>query len=265
MSGFSQNFSNETYLVAGAGGVQMTMLVRDRREYFTDFIERQAKAKGLKVVLNGSYIDLAFGSAVAVRLGSSALDPAESMPTGQVIQDGLLLAGTSSSGKFNFSQDTCGVAKFSAGLGNPPASACSAIGGIAPIIIDGLAYGAQNAYKAKVPAGAPLTGDVVAKFRPFLIQKSNAMFSKLLSLGNTVGKVALGYSSSNQSLLMMVQPHGKSGMNANTIRAVFVANKITNAVFLDCSDSATLYYDGKFLVRPGTDKNEFLSVAIGFK
>ena len=91
------------------------------------------------------------------------------------------------------------------------------------------------------------------------------MFGKLLALGNTVGKAALGYSSSNQGLLMMVQPHGKSGMDANTIRAVFVASKITNAVFLDCSDSATLYYDGKVLVRPGTDKNEFLSVAIGFK
>lgn len=153
MSGFSQKFANETYIVAGAGGVQMTMLVRDRREYFTDFIERQAKAKGLKVVLNGSYIDLAFGSAVAVRLGSSALDPAESMPTGQVIQDGALLAGTSSSGKFNFSQDTCGVAKFSASLGNPPAPACSAIGGIAPIIIDGLAYVHKMPTKPRCPLG----------------------------------------------------------------------------------------------------------------
>ena len=265
MSGFSQVLSKETYIVAGTGGVQMTMLVRDRREYFTDFIARQAKAKGLKVVLNGSYIDLAFGSAVAVRLGSSALDPAESMPTGQVIQDGRLLAGTSSSGKFNFSQDTCGVEKFSAGLGNPPTSACSAIGGIAPIVIDGLAYGAQNAYKAGVPAGAPLTGDVAAKFSPFLIQKSNAMFGKLLSLGNTVGKVAIGYSSSNQSLLILVQPHGKTGLDANAIRTVFIGNGVRNAVFLDCSDSATLYYDGKFLVKPGVDKNEFLSVAIGFK
>ena len=39
MSGFSQKFANETHIVAGAGGVQMTMLVRDRREYFTDFID----------------------------------------------------------------------------------------------------------------------------------------------------------------------------------------------------------------------------------
>ena len=54
-------------------------------------------------------------------------------------------------------------------------------------------------------------------------------------------------------------------MDANTIRAVFVGNGVRNAVFLDCSDSATLYYDGKFLVKPGVDKNEFLSVAIGFK
>lgn len=38
-----------------------------------------------------------------------------------------------------------------------------------------------------------------------------------------------------------------------------------NAVFLDGSDSATLYFDGKFIIRPGENKNEFLSVAVGFK
>ena len=43
MSGFSQVLSKETYIVAGTGGVQMTMLVRDRREFFTEFIARQAK------------------------------------------------------------------------------------------------------------------------------------------------------------------------------------------------------------------------------
>ena len=265
MTSFSHILKRETHIVTAMGGAQMFMLVRKKKEYFMDFIAREAKAKGLKVVLNGSYIDLTFGSAVAVRTGSSALEATDSTPIGQVIQDGKLLAGTSSTGKFNFSQDTCGTEKFSAGLGNPPQSSCSAIGGIAPIIIDGLAYGAQNAYKIGVPAGASLTGDVDAKFKPYLVQKSNAMFSKLLSLGNAIGKAAIGYSSSTQKLLILVQEQGKSGVNANGVRTIFVENGVSNAVFLDCSDSATLYYDGKFLVKPGVDKNEFLTVAIGFK
>jgi len=265
MSAFEHRLSGGTHIIAGVSGVQMTMLVRNRKEYFTDFIEREAKAKGLKVVINGSFIDLSFASSVAVRARSAALDASESTPVGQIIQDGKLLAGTSSTGKFNFSQDTCGLEKFSASLGNPPLSACSAVGGIAPIIIDGLSYGAQNAYKVGVPKGAPLTGDVDAKFKPFLTQKSNAMFATLLARGGTVGKTAIGYSNSKQTLFILSQADGVAGFDANGIRTILIGNNVSNAVFLDCSDSSTLYYNGKFLVRPGTDKNEFLTVAVGFK
>jgi exopolysaccharide biosynthesis protein len=55
------------------------------------------------------------------------------------------------------------------------------------------------------------------------------------------------------------------GADANRVRTAFGNHSVENAVFLDCSDSATLYYDGKFLVRPGARKNEFLTVAVGFK
>lgn len=265
MTAFKYELSGGTHIIAGAGGVQMFMLVRSKKEYFTDFIDREAKAKGLKVVVNGSYIDLSFASKVAVVLRDTTRDASESMATGQVIQDGKLLAGTGSTGKFNFSQNICGVDKFSASLGNPPSSSCSAIGGIAPIIIDDLPYGVNNQYKLGVPSGAPFTGDVAAKFKPFLTQKSNAMFASLLSLGGLVGKTAIGYSNTKQLLLILSQEHGQLGLDANGIRTVFKANSINNAVFLDCSDSATLYYDGKFLVKPGKNKNEFLTVAVGFK
>ena len=49
-----------------------------------------------------------------------------------------LSGGTRSPGKFSFAQDTCGKTRYSAAQGNPPESACSAIGGIAPILIDDL-------------------------------------------------------------------------------------------------------------------------------
>lgn len=265
MTAFTYALSGGTHIIAGAGGAQMVMLVRRKKEYFTDFIAREAKAKGLKVVVNGSYIDLSFASAAAVRLRNSPLEASDSTPLGQVIQDGTLLAGTSSTGKFNFSQDACGSVKFSAGLGNPPLSSCSAIGGIAPIIIDNIAYGAENVYKSGVPGGAPSRGDVGPAFRPYLVQKSNAMFATLLSKGGTVGKTAVGYSNSRQTLLVLIQAHGAPGVDANGIRALFKGVAVDNAVFLDCSDSATLYYDGKFLVSPGIDKNQFPTVAVGFK
>jgi hypothetical protein len=262
---FVHTLSGVTHLVAAAGGVQMVMLVRRKREYFTDFIAREAKARGLKVVVNGSFVDLSFGSRVAVRWSSDPRDPSESTPTGEVIQEGKLLAGASSTGKFNFAQDTCGLDKFSAGMGNPSGAACAAIGGIAPIVIADVPYGAENRYKAGVPPGAPFTGDVDAKYMPFLEQKSNAMFAAILGRGKDVGKTAVGFSDSSQSLLVLSQENGTSGLDANGVRTLFVGAKMSNAVFLDCSDSATLYYDGKFEISPGAIKNEYLTVAVGFK
>lgn len=265
MGQFVNKRSGATHIVAGAGGVEMMMLVRSKKEYFTEFIEREAKAKKLRMVINGSFIALGKLAAMSVVTTSGALDPSSSTPVGQVVQDGNIVAGTSSTGKFHFSQNTCGVERFSVGLGDPPVSSCAAIGGIAPIIVDGLPYGGYNTYKAGVPAGAPVTGDVGAKFRPFLTQKSNLMYASVLGRGATVGKTAIGYSSSKKSTLVLVQQEGTNGLDADEFRSVFIANTIDNAVFLDCSDSATLYYDGKFLARPGEDKNEFLTVAVGFK
>ena len=265
MAKFTCKAIDGTQQVEGTGDIQMVMLVRRSTEYFTEFIEREAKAKGLKLVVNGSFINLSHATKIAVYMSGSARDASESTPNGEVIQEGKLLGGIESPGKFNFSQNTCGTQKFSAGMGNPPQSSCSAIGGIAPILVDGFPYGAQNVYKAGVPAGAPLTGDVDAKFKPFLTQKSNAMFNIVLGLGDTGGKTAVGYSTAMQKLLVIVQQDGAPGRDANDFRTMFANRRADNAVFLDCSDSATLYYDGKFLVKPGSHKNEYLTVAVGFK
>jgi hypothetical protein len=266
MAYFSRAQSNGVQLVAGVGGVQMVMLVRNRKEYFMDFIAREAKAQQLKMVINGSFVSLSRLTKLwTYGPGTDPLDPSESQTVGQVIQGGKLISGTSSAGKFQFSQNTCGVEQFSAGPGDPGPTACAAVGGVAPIVIAGLPYGSANLYRSGVPAGAPLTGEVSAKFKPYLTQKSNAMFTDLQSEGSTLGKTAVGYSSRTKTTFVVVQQSGTSGLDADGVRTVFTLNNADNAVFLDCSDSATLYYDGTFLVTPGENKNEFLTVAVGFK
>lgn len=266
MAFFVSTKSSGVHIVAIAGGVQMVMMVRDRKEYFTDFIAREAKAQQLKLVINGSFISLSRLTKLwTYGPGTDPLEPAESQTVGQVIQGGKLISGSSASGKFQFSQDTCGVEKFSAGQGDPGSNACAAVGGLAPIVIAGLPYGTNNLYRRGVPAGAPTVGEVGAKFKPFLIQKSNAMFADLQNGGVTLGKTAVGYSSRRKATLVLVQGAATRGLDANAFRDVFTRNDVDNAVFLDCSDSATLYFDGKFLVNPGDNKNEFLTVAVGFK
>ena len=92
------------------------------------------------------------------------------------------------------------------------------------------------------------------------------MFTQLLGRGASVGKVAVGYSSSKQTLLLVVQADGDAaGTDVERVRTIFTAHAMDNAVFMDCSNSACLWYDGKFEVRPSRHKDEYLDVAVGFK
>jgi len=265
MTVFKHKLIQNIHLSTATSGVQMVMLVRSGKEYFTDFIEREAKSQKLRLVVNGSFIDLSATASFKVKVFGGPLTANESLTLGRVIQDGRLLDGTEEEGKFYFSQNDYGAEKFSAGSGVAPASSCSAIGGLAPIIVDGLAYGAQNLYKLGVPDDAPLTGDVSSTHAPHLVQKSNAMFKDILARGLTVGKTAIGYNNLKKSLLVVSQAHGVEGISAERVQQLFTGHGADSAVFLDCSDSATLYFDGEFKVSPGKDKNEFLKVAVGFK
>jgi exopolysaccharide biosynthesis protein len=254
------------HIIAAAHGVQMVMLVRTAKELFTEFVEREAKKQGLKMVINGSFTGVSYAAQVMGATSGGTQDASESLPVGLVIQEGRVVEGSNSIGKYHFSQNVCGVERFSAGLGNSPASSCAAIGGVAPIVSNGLSYGTFNAYKAGAPAGLPTSDRVDPKDWKYLTQKSNAMFIELLKRGKTVGTTAVGYSSQSGCLMVIVQRHGDPrGFDVNHYRDIFVHEKMDNAVFLDGSTSSTLFYDGKFLVEPSHSKNQFLTVAVGFK
>ena len=217
------------------------------------------------MVINGSFIDLSAIAKMMAYNGGSALPASDSKPTGRIIQNGQLLDGPSEPDRFYFAQTVCGEDSFGTGKGDPPPASCFGMGGLAPILMNGLPFGTTNRYRSDVPAGAPVTGSVGAKYLPYLTQKSNAMFAGMQGSGATGGKTAIGFSRSKHCLLVLVQQAGEHGLTAADYGAVFAKVKAENAVFLDGSDSATLYYDGNFLVTPGRAKNNFLTVAIGFK
>lgn len=265
MASFSERKVGGLLIIEGTGKPEMVTLSRTVKEKFTDFVNREAKRQALKVVVNGSFTELLVSSLWTV-LSSEPLDPKDSKPVGEVISKGQQIAGRSSTGKFYFSQNTCGLDRYSVGVGDPPMTSCGAVGGLAPIVANGLPYGRTNVYSAGAPAGGPVTGDVDAKYQKFLVQKSNAMFTAIEGRGSAVGKVAVGFSSKKQKLVIVVQADGDAtGVDAEKIRTLLILNDVDNAVFMDCSNSATLWYGGQFQVKPAQHKDVYLDVAVGFK
>lgn len=266
MSTFKKQKKGAVFVIEATGKLQMVVLTRTTKELFTAFVDREAKCQGLSAVVNASFTDLSLWNRLSVAFFNDPLDPSESKPVGMAVEEGKQIAGSSSKGKFYFSQNVCGLDRFSSGQGDPPLTSCAAVGGLAPIVVDALPYGIINTYAAGVPAGAPLKGDVDPKYQKYLLQKSNAMFTDLLGRGSSVGKAAVGYSSSKQKLLLVVQGDGDDGgIDVERVRNLFLIESVDNAVFMDCSNSVTLWYDGKFEVKPSRHKDEYLDVAVGFK
>ena len=96
MTDFKLSNIGNTQILACTGGVQMIMLVRRSKEYFTDFIKRAAQEHNVKLIVNGSFTDLSYGAIAAVKFGNNPLEASESKPIGQVIQEGQVIAGSSS-------------------------------------------------------------------------------------------------------------------------------------------------------------------------
>jgi hypothetical protein len=75
MATFKQSRVGALYVIEATGRLQMSVMTRTRKERFTDFVDREAKGQGLKVVVNGSFTDLSFWDSVAAQVFDDPLDP----------------------------------------------------------------------------------------------------------------------------------------------------------------------------------------------
>jgi hypothetical protein len=159
---------------------------------------------------------------------------------------------------------------FRFGQGDPPSgtgagAAEMALGGMGPIIVNGLRFGVGNLYRSGVPAGAPTTGPVPATYLPYLVQRNNNHYAAFLGRGTSVGKVAVAINRSEDMLLVLVQSSGaRSGMDLDGLRDRLLALGCSDAVFGDGSDSALLVVGGTTMIAQGEDKEEATTIGLGF-
>ena len=123
----------------------------------------------------------------------------------------------------------------------------------------------MNAYRTGVPPGAPLRGEPDPVFHRFLEVRSSLHFEKFQGLGASVGKVIIGLGKGDKPLKIIVQPNGVAGLSLEVFRDRLFNEGVGNAVFMDGSDLAMLFANGKFYVQQGTKKNWTNKAGIGFQ
>ncbi|MBU8543037.1 MULTISPECIES: phosphodiester glycosidase family protein [Roseomonadaceae] len=249
--------------------VKMVPLIRKKTELFLDMLRRDGAR--MNACINGSYYDLSFLGSLDAAFGTDPVAANKTTILGQVVSNGVLVAGSTEPERFFFAQMRVPTTNapgwtFFAGAGDPPknASIIAAIGGLGPLIVEGLRYGDGNKGRPGT-TGLPLRGDPGGQLSKSLIQRNNNTFISVEKRPPTTGKTILASHSRLKKLLIAVQPDGVlPGQSYTTLAEQLLALGFDNAVFLDGSDSATLMVNGALEVQPGGNKDETNTLGIGF-
>ena len=259
------------YYVSLSASAAMRTFLRTQTEPFESTVKRMAAKSHLAVVVNGNM----YGDAIDYKIlrqiiGTAGLpipsqDAKNTTPQGIVRGRDHELGGSSRKAMFYIAWTEGPLGGYAFGQGDPPTDTTSALGGLGPVIINGLRYGSQNRYRTGVPDGAPSRGEPDQKYKGFLEVRSSKTYSSFVSSGPDVGKVIIGYGSGERPLRIVVQSNGISDHSLDDIRDNLFNDGVTNAVFLDGSDSAMLFANGKFYVHQGGYKDRSNTVGIGFQ
>lgn len=257
------------FYVQLAGTAAMRPFVRTQAQTFKQTVTGFVQRSRLDVAINGNQYQIfsepaiGFGGVKALFGGGAAADL--TTPEGHVRGRGEMLAGLPEPNRFYVAWHEGRRPAYSFGFGNPPTDATASLGGLGPLIIDGLRYGVGNEYRADVPAGAAPNGEPAPEHRPFLRVRSNDTYAALNHKGMAVGKVVIAYSEVHDRLTIVVQRDGAAGIVLAPLRDQLSAEGAENAVFLDGSNSAMLYANEKFYVEQGLGKNIATTVGVGFQ
>jgi len=239
---------------------RLDIISRTAAENFTETVRKANARMPFTCAINGVQYSVSAMGVTSLALGSDALEPEETVPDGQVVRQGTVVAGRSSSNTFYMAFDYLGGYQF--GFGDPPLRASRAVGGLGPLIIDGLPYGVGNLCKR--PANCPPTGPVPAGMREFMTQRNNATYADQQARPAGTGKAIIATNKDIGRMLVGVQPHGGGGTDFDSLKLWLLELGCDNAVFLDGSDSVMLHARGKFWVQPAIRKDRSNTIGLAF-
>lgn len=248
----------------------MRAIVRTREELFTTTVAREAPS--FDVVVNGNYFDATKGGKFDALVGHDPVAPSETLIEGHVVRAGVPTIGDSRPQRFHLAEiaepgvgGRPGRLRYVTAMGNPPSGSnvVSALGNLGPLISNGLPYGQGNRYRAGT--SGPAVGEP-GPARSNLTQRNNQTFASVEALSPATGKTVIAYHAREQALRVGVQPHGAgAGQTYTGLRNGLIVAGFSDAVFLDGSDSSLMWYRGRGIVRPGENKDELMTVGLGFR
>jgi hypothetical protein len=264
---------NGVFYVALSGWAAMRPFTRPIDEPFDFTVKRLAARKRYAVIINGGMFADNSNTATSRPEMSNYRAPANTQQSalaeakGVARDRGTVLGGLADPQTFFISWADGPLGGYTFGAGPVQEKTQTSIGGLGPVIFGGMKYGTVNRYRKGVPEGAALSGEPEPRHRPYLEVRGNNAYKSFAERLGSVGKVIIGFATeaTTNPLRIVVQPNGVGDTSLDEIRDQLWSDGVRNAVFLDGSDSAMLFANGKYYVHQPMQKDLTTKVAIGFE
>jgi hypothetical protein len=250
------------YIVAMNHTIKMVPFVRTAEELFSNTALRESRSNKFQVVINGPTYGLTNAGKADALFGNDPVSANETKQEGLIVRQKKVIGGTKSD-MYYIANYTGSKNKYKFGRGHAPTDADAALGNMGPLIINKLPFGKVNKYNPPQP-DATRKGQPKDKYKNSLVQRSNSRFAIMAGEPDPVGKIALGYRQDKNQLLVLIQPHGSTGIGIAGFKGIMQYLGLHSAVYLDGSDSVMLMMDNSMLISQASNKNETNITGIGF-
>jgi hypothetical protein len=238
--------------------VRMSVIHRTKEELFESTVQNAMSKSRFICAINGIQYSVSKAGLADTLLGNDPVAASHTTADGLIFQRGVRI-GRSAPRMFYIADN--GRQGYEFGAGDPPAQAQCSVGGVGPIIINGLPYGVGNVCQ---PLDCAITGPVTPNKNSILKQRNNNTYTNQQARPASTGKTVIALNSKLSKLLIIVQPQGGVGITFDGLKAKLIRLGCDNAVFLDGSDSTMLFANGIFHVRQGSNKNETNTIGLSF-
>ncbi|KIM02798.1 MAG: hypothetical protein KU29_13770 [Sulfurovum sp. FS06-10] len=249
------------HIISIAPKCRLIPVIRTKTELFSETVSNAQKKYNLDVIINGPMCNVTWGG-VGHALINDEAEASATTNIGYALFENTL-HGSTSPDMFYIAQKK--DYSWVAGFGNLPNDSTfySGMGGLSPLIINGMRYGKGNMYNRKLD-DANYSGEPKPEHKQFLIQRNNNTYRDL-DTQNTKQKAGIGITGDGRVFIILQDPHIMYVTGHDAFRDTFVRYGCVSALAVDGSDSIFLNLCGNFKMKAGSSKNSLQTFGLGFR
>lgn len=256
-------FKQGLHIIEIKGKARLVPIIREKEELFSQTVQHAASLAKLTACINACWYSLTNAGYLDTVTGSDPVLSKETKNEGFALLGTGKIYGNSYPALFYIAQKLDYSFAMARGDLSNNLGFYTGMGGLCPLVHQGLVYGNGNRYSKSFKNAKP-TGEPLPEHKAYLTQRNDNRYKALSEKPNSTGKAGIGFNSKGH-VLIIAQQDGTTGVSFDEFRDMFIKYGYSNACAVDGSDSVFLWYNGGFKFMAAENKNETQTFGIGIR